>query len=188
MRKALGLLFATSLLIPIGVVAAGPAGSAVKKGPTCKTLTATGLFKPALPKISALPNPPKVTSHVSSKGKIGGCTGVKGVTSATTTDKYTYVGNCNTFSGISAGGVTKPGPASIKWNKGPASTVTITTKVLSKPGVQPAIIQLTTKITKGQFAGTKSVSKVKGTAATGACITAPLGAFKLTGTGASGFK
>ena len=40
MRKALGLLFATSLLIPVGVIAASPAGSAAK-GPTCKTLTAT---------------------------------------------------------------------------------------------------------------------------------------------------
>jgi hypothetical protein len=187
MRKSLGLLFAVSLLVPVGIVAAGPAGSAVK-GPTCKTLTATGLFKPALPKISAATNPPKVKSTVKSTGKIGGCTGIKGVTGATTSDTYTYTGNCNTFSGLSKGGVTKPGPASIKWNKGPASTVTITTKVLSKPGVQPASIQLTTVITKGQFKGTKSVSKVKGTAAKGACITAPLGSFKLTGTGASTFK
>jgi len=187
MRKVLGLLFATSLLIPVGVIVASPAGSAAK-GPTCKTLTAIGLFNPALPKISTAKNPPKVTSHVSSTGKIGGCTGIPGVTSATTTDKYTYKGNCNTFAGLSTGAVTTPGPASIKWNKGPASTVTITTKVLTKPGVQPAIIQLTTKITKGQFAGTQSVSKVKGTAAKGACISAPLGSFKLTGTGASGFK
>jgi hypothetical protein len=187
MRKALGLLFATSLLIPIGVIAASPAGSAAK-GPTCKTLTATGLFKPPLPKISAVPNPPKVKSTVKSSGKIGGCTGIPGVTSATTSYTYTYTGNCNTFSGISKGGVTKPGPATLKWNKGAASTVKITTKVLSKPGVQPASIQLTTVITKGQFKGTKSVAKVKGTAVKGACISKPLGSFKLTGTGASGFK
>lgn len=186
MRKALGLLFATSLLIPVGVIAASPAGSAAK-GPTCKTLTATGVFKPALPIVGSKT---VVTSHVTSTGKIGGCTGVPGVTSATTTDKYTYKGNCNSFAGLTKPGITTPGPATIKWNKGPASTVTITTKLLSKVGVSPAIIQLTTKITKGQFAGTKSVSKVKGTAPAGknACIKVPLGSFKLTGTGASGFK
>jgi hypothetical protein len=183
MRKALGLLFAASLLVPIGVITASPAGSA-PKGPTCTSLTATGAFKPALPKLG---DPKKVNSHVKAVGKIGGCTGIPGVTSATTSDVYTYNGNCTTFA-TGKGGVTKPGPATIKWNKGAASTVTITTKTLSKPGVQPAIIQLTTKVTKGQFKGTSNVTKVKGTAAKDACTKKPLGAFKLTGSGKSTFK
>ncbi len=184
MRKGLGLLFAISILIPVGLFVAAPAGSAVK-GPTCKTLLANGMFSPALPKIGVKT---LVNSTVTSTGKIGGCTGIAGVTGATTSDTYKYKGNCSTFAGISKGGVTTPGPASIKWNHGPASIVTITTKTLSKPGVQPAIIQLTTKITKGQFAGTTAVSTVKGTAAQGACISTSLGKFTLTGNKPATFK
>jgi hypothetical protein len=184
MRKAAGLFAALSLFIPVGIWASSPAGSAVK-GPTCKTLTAVGKFNPALPKLSSKV---VVTSHVTSTGKIGGCTGVPGVTSATTSTPFTYKGNCSTFAGITKGGVTTPGKEVIKWNKGAPSNVTVTTKTLSKPGVQPAILQLTTKVISGQFKGTTSVAKAKGVAAKGACISSTLGTFTVTGTGASTFK
>ena len=184
MRKATGLFTAMALLIPIGIWASTPAGSAVK-GPTCKTLSAVGKFNPPLPKLgsSAI-----VTSHVNSTGKIGGCTGVPGVTSATTSTPFTYKGNCATFAGIAKGGVTTPGKEVIKWNKGAPSNVVVTTKTLSKPGVQPAILQLTTKVVSGQFKGTTSVAKAKGTAAKGACISTTLGSFTVTGSGSSTFK
>ena len=184
MRKVVGLLGAMSLLIPVGIWASAPAGSAVK-GPTCKTLTAVGKFNPPLPKLGTNTI---VTSHVTSTGKIGGCTGVPGVTSATTSTPFTYKGNCSTFAGISKGGVTTPGKEVIKWNKGAPSNVTVTTKTLSAPGVQPAILQLTTKVISGQFKGTTSVAKAKGTAVKGACISAGLGTFTVTGTGSSTFK
>jgi hypothetical protein len=184
MRKAAGLFAAVSLLVPIGIWASTPAGSAVK-GPTCKTLHSTGKFNPPLPKIGTSTF---VTSHVTASGTIGGCTGIPGLTGATTSTPFTYKGNCSTFAGISKGGVTTPGKEVIKWNKGAPSNVTVSTKALSKPGVQPAILQLTTKITSGQFKGTTSVAKVKGTAASGACISTGLGSFTVTGSGSSTFK
>ena len=184
MRKSVGLLFAVSFLVPVGIWASAPAGSAVK-GPTCKTLSAVGKFNPPLPKLGSKV---VVTSHVTSTGKIGGCTGIPGLTGATTSTPFTYKGNCNTFAGITAGGVTTPGKEVIKWNKGAPSNVTVTTKTLSKPGVQPAILQLTTKVISGQFKGTTSIAKAKGTAAKGACLSSTLGTFTVTGTGSSTFK
>ena len=52
MRKAVGLISAISLLIPLGIWASTPAGSAVK-GPTCKTLSVVGKFNPPLPKLGS---------------------------------------------------------------------------------------------------------------------------------------
>ena len=75
------------------------------------------------------------------------------------------------------------------WSNHKTSTALTTTKALSKPGVQPAVIQLTTKITSGQFAGTTSTGKVLGTVAKGACASAPRWLCSyLRGTGTTTFK
>jgi hypothetical protein len=165
MRKGLGLFFAISLL-GVGVLAATPAGSATAKGPTCKTFTATVTDTPPLPKISVKTF---VTSKVVTTGKIGGCTGgpAAGVTGSTIKASYTYKGNCSTFAGLSKGSVTTPGPSVLTWSNGKTSNTTTTIKTLSKVGVYPLKLQLTTKITKGQYAGTTTVGTVIGTAAQG---------------------
>lgn len=183
MRKATGLLFATSLLIPVGLMAAAPAGSATAKGPTCKTFTATITVSPPLPKLGTAT---KVNAVVKTTGKIGGCTGgpVAGVTSATVSGSYKYNGNCTTLV-TGKGGVTTPGASSLKWSNGKVSTTVTTTKTLSKPLVMPAIIQLTTKITKGQYAGTSNVGKAKQTSPKGACQTTTGSKATLTGIGTS---
>src|ERR1700690_3123810 len=166
MRKVSGLLIAMALLIPIGVTVAGPAGSAVK-GPTCTKFSAKGTYTPPLPKIGVKT---LINSVNKSTATLGGCTG-GGVTSATIVSSFKYKGNCSTFAGLSKGGVVSSPSTKFTWSNGKTSSALTTTKALSKPGVQPAVIQLTTKITLGQFAGTTSVGKALGTAAKGACLT-----------------
>ena len=182
MRRVAGVLIVVASLIPVGVTAATPAGAAT--GPTCKTFSATGTYTPPLPKIGVKT---LINSVNKSTAKLGGCTG-GGVTSATIVSSFKYKGNCSTFAGLAKGGVTSSPSTKFTWSNGKTSTALTTTKSLSKPGVQPAIIQLTTKITSGLFAGTTSVGKVQGTAAKGACISTTLGKFTLTGTAPAVFK
>jgi hypothetical protein len=179
MRKSLGLLFATSLLIPVGVLAAAPAGSAAAKGPTCKTFTASVSVSPPLPKLG-LKN--VVTASVKTTGKIGGCTGgpVAGVTSAAVATSYKYTGNCNTLV-TGKGGKTVLGPSTLTWNNAKTSTISTTTTQTSKVGATPIILKLVTKVTKGQYSGTTAISTVKETAPAGTCQT--IGASKATLTG-----
>src|ERR1700722_6058813 len=128
MRKALGLLFTMSLLIPVGVLAGAPAGAAAAKGPTCKTFTATLTTSPPLPIITSSA---KVNATVKTTGKLGGCSGgpVAGVTSAVITASYKYNGNCATLL-TGKGGKTTPGPSTLTWsNKKTSSTLTTTTIV-----------------------------------------------------------
>jgi hypothetical protein len=119
MRKAVGLLFAASLLVPVGLVATSTAGGAAAKAPTCKTLKGTQTYSPALPIATSKT---VVTSHVTIKSAIGGCTGgpVAGVTGATSLTKSTYKGNC--LSLITHKGATT-GTAVLKWSNGKTSRV-----------------------------------------------------------------
>jgi hypothetical protein len=181
MRKAAGLLFAMSLLIPIGVIAAGPAGSAAAKGPTCKTFTAAVTLSPSLPKVgsSAI-----VTATVHTNGKIGGCTGgpVAGVTGGVVATVYKYKGNCTTLV-TGKGGTTILGTSSITWSNKKVSTIATTTLQTSKTGATPIILKLTTKVSKGQYAGTTDITTVKETAPAGTCQTTGASKATLTGFG-----
>ena len=183
MRKAAGLLFAMSLLVPIGVLTAAPAGSAVPKGPTCKTFAAAVTISPALPKVGSKTI---VTATIRSIGRIGGCSG-GGVTDAAFTDSYKYKGNCTTFV-TGKGGVTTPGPSSLSWSNGKPSVSTTTATLVSKSGATPIILKVTSKITKGQFVGTSASGNVKATAPAGSCKTTGLAKATLTGAGSFTFK
>jgi len=182
MRKAAGLLCALSLLVPVGVIAAGsPGGAAAAKGPTCKTFTATISVSPALPKLSSKTI---VTATVKTNGKIGGCTGgpVKGVTGATVSTSYKYKGNCTTLL-TGKGGVTTLGSSSLKWSNGKTSTIATTTTTTSKAGATPITLKLVTKVTKGQYSGTTAISTVKETAPAGTCTSTGASKATLTGYG-----
>jgi hypothetical protein len=182
-RKAAGLWFATSSLVPAVVSVAAPAGSAVAKGPTCKTFVAAVTIRPALPRAGVKV---VVTATVSSIGRLGGCSG-GGVTGAAFTDSYRYQGNCTTF--ISGkGGVTTPGPSSISWSNGKSSSATTTATLLSKAGVTPVVFKLTSRITTGQFAGRSTSGAVRAVAPAGSCTKFGLAKATLTGTGQFTFK
>lgn len=161
MRKTLGLLFAASLLVPVGVIAAGPAGAAAKV-PTCKTLSGKQTYSPALPKIGVAT---KVNSNVTTTANIGGCTG-GGVTSGKSSSKSVYKGNCTTL--VTHKGATK-GSATIKWSNGKTSSVSTSLTTTSKPGASPVLATLVSKFTAGAFKGTTSTVHLKATPPKDAC-------------------
>jgi hypothetical protein len=183
MRRALGLLFAASILTSVGVSVASPVGAAAK-GTTCKTFSATETTSPGLPIIG---NAKKVNATVKVTGKLGGCSG-GGVTSATISQTYKYNGNCTTLVTGKGGKTTPAKPiTTFTWSNHKTSTATTTTKTLTKAGVTPAKIKLVTKISKGQFAGTSASGTVTLTSPAGACTKSPGSKATLKG-GATTFK
>jgi hypothetical protein len=181
MRKALGLLLATSLLLPIGAIAFSPAGAATATT-NCKALSGKQTYSPTLPKLTGAKNPPTVKSTVTTSSKLTGCVG-GGVTSATATSKTTYVGNCNTF--VAGYGKPTKGTSTIKWNTGATSTVATTLTAITKPGVSPALAKLVSKFTKGLFVGHTSTVTIKATAVGGAkaCVSQGLSGFSFVNSG-----
>jgi hypothetical protein len=172
-----------ALLMSAGAMVAAPAGSAVAKGPTCKTFSVAVTVSPPLPRLG---ENLVVRATVSSIGKIGGCTG-GGVTDAAFTDSYKYEGNCSTFV-TGKGGVTIPGPSSLSWSNGKPSVATTTAKLISKPGATPVILKLRSTIIKGQFAGTSASGDVKAVSPAGTCTKTSLSKATLTGAGSFTFK
>ena len=175
MRKAVGSLLALSLLIPVGVLAAGSAGAATATLPTCTKLTGTVKYSPALPKIG---NSTKVTSTSTTSLKITGCSG-GGITSGTISGTSTYTGNCTTLLTPS----TKPLISTVKWSNGKSSSLSTTTKTTSKTGVTPITAILTSKITAGLGVGRTTTVPVKIVAAPGACLQSALTGYTITNTG-----
>jgi hypothetical protein len=163
MRKVVGLLFAVSLLLPVGLVAAGPASAAAAKLPTCTKLKGVQKYAPALPHLGLTTT---VTSKVTVNVTTSGCSG-GGVTGSTNTSAYSYTGNCMTL--ITHKGAIK-GTAAVKWSNGKTSSMTTALTTTSKPGVNPVLATLVAKVTKGQFIGTTSTEKLKITLPTGACL------------------
>ena len=164
MRKFAGLLFALSLLIPVAMWAATPAGSAAAT-PVCKTFKGTLKYSPALPKLNT---PTKVNSTVVTAGKIGGCTG-GGVTSALAASKTKYVGNCNTLVGAKPGSKTT-GTESIVWSNGKSSTASTTLTTLTAVSANGAHVKVQGKVNKGQFVGLTFTVTINATAPAGSCI------------------
>jgi hypothetical protein len=182
MRKAAGLLFATSLVIPIGLMAT-PASSAT--GPTCKAFSATETTTPGLPKLGTAT---KINVTVKLAGKFTGCTG-GGVTGATVAQTYKYNGNCTTFVTGKGGKTTPAVPTStFTWSNHKTSTATSTVTLITKPGVTPAKLKLATKITKGQFAGTSNSGTVILSSPKGSCVSIPGSKATLTSSGSFSFK
>jgi len=167
MHKVVGLLFAGSLLVPFGFVAANPAGAAAAKLPTCTKLKGVQKYSPALPQLGKTTT---VTSKVTINVTVGGCTG-GGVTGSTNTSAYSYTGNC--LSLITHKGAIK-GTAAVKWSNGKTSSMTTALTTTSKPGANPVLATLVSKVTKGQFIGTTSTEKLKITLPANACVKAGL--------------
>jgi hypothetical protein len=177
MRKALGLLFAASLLVPVGIIATSPAGAAAKL-PTCKKLSGVQTYTPGLPKIG---DPKKVNSTTKATATISGCTGggVTGGKSTSTPGKYK--GNCTTLLSAKKGTVTH-GTSTITWSNNKKSTVATTLTSLSNPGSASPQLKLVSKFTAGQFKGTTSTTTIKATAPAGSCTKKPLTKFNFVNT------
>jgi hypothetical protein len=166
MRKALGLLFAASLLVSVGVIATSPAGATATALPKCKALSGTQTFSPGLPKLG---DPKLVKPVTTTKLTITGCSGggiTGGVSNGTT--KATTGTNCNTLVKNSG----KPGAASkgiIKWSNGQTSTTSNVLTVTSKPGASPIIAKLVSKYTVGLGKGHTSTAIIQAVPNAGFC-------------------
>jgi hypothetical protein len=179
MRKALGVLFAASLLVSVTVAASGPAGAANTALPKCKALKGTQSFTPGLPKLGD----PKLVKPVTKTSlTITGCSGggiTKGTSNGSTKAKTGT--NCNTLVKNSG----KPGAPStgvIKWSNGQTSTTSNVLTVTSKPGASPIIAKLVTKYTKGLGKGHSSTATVKAVPNKGFCVSAPFTKSNFTST------
>jgi hypothetical protein len=117
MRKALAVLAAIAIMLPIEGVSGAPAGAA--SGTRCNALAATAQFLPGLPVIS---KKKKVASTVTSAGTLKRCTG-GGVASGTFIISYKLTGNCTTLLAYT------PKPTSVRitttWNTNKTSTATL---------------------------------------------------------------
>ena len=163
MRKALGLFFATSLLVSVATIAASPAGAAAR----CRR--------------SARPSPaPDIDAAVAEarrldEGELDGeadhggdrCT-VRGITkgpsSATTKIKRQ---NCTTTVQSSSEGAKSKGK--IIWNNQKTSTTANTLTLKSKVGVSSTTFQLVTKFTAGIESGHTTTSTISMTLNKKAC-------------------
>jgi hypothetical protein len=172
MRKGLGLLFALSLFLPIGVLTAGSAGAANTVAPKCKLFSGTQTYTPGLPptKSSTLVKP--VTKTVAA---LTGCSG-GGITKGTVngSQKAKVGTNCKKLFADAA--AHKPAPATVatvKWSNGQTST---TSSVLTVTGVSGNALKATlvSKTTAGLGKGHTATIQVTATPNKGWCSTAPL--------------
>ena len=143
MRKIPGILLAVAMLLPVGAIAAAPAGSATT-GLTCTKLTGTVTWSPAVP----LGSKPKAASAVTLKATLAGCTGTKGIASGVIilpTIPKAAPQNCTSLV-TTPPKLTRTG-GSIKWNNKAKST--LGTLTLTPAGA--LTYKATAKVTKGQF-------------------------------------
>jgi len=172
MRKGLGLLFAISLLAPIGVLTAGPAGAVNTVVPKCKVFSGTQTYKPGLPPTSSSTLVKPVTTTAAS---LTGCTG-GGITKGTVngSQKAKVATNCKKLFADAA--AHKPAPATVatvKWSNGQTST---TSSVLTVTGATATALKATlvSKTTAGLGKGHTTTIQVTATPNKGWCNTAPL--------------
>jgi len=139
MKTIVRFSMAVALLVPIGVLTAGPAGAA--GGTSCKTQTGKATFTPGLTQ----------TAHAQSllaTTTISGCVGgsVKSGVGKSMVKLTTAQGTC---AGLAKTGSKTPITETITWNN--HKTSTLTGGSVTGPKVGQATITL--KITKGLFVG-----------------------------------
>jgi len=177
MRRGLGLLFAISLVLPIGVMTAGPA-AASPLPPKCKTFTGTETWSKPLPKLGSST---KVSGKVTLKATLGGCTGVAGITKGTVNATTPYKNqNCTTTVQSSQKGSKSTGK--IVWNNSKTSTTANTLTLQSPVGKSPAIFKLVSKFTAGVGVGHTTTSTISVTLNSGACTSTSLKSAKFHAT------
>ena len=169
MRKAVGLLFAVSLLVSVTVAASGPAGAANTTLPKCKALTGTQTFKPGLPIFG---NKKLVKPLTTTNIKITGCSG-GGITGgkssgAAVAKKAT---NCNALL-TDAGKPAAPVISKITWSNGQVSN-TSSVLTTTKPSLTTIGAKLVTTYTGGLGKGHKSTATILATPNKNFCVKVP---------------
>jgi hypothetical protein len=175
MRRGLGLLFAISLVLPVGVMTAHSAGAAGTL-PKCKSFTGTQTYNPGLPPLSSSTKvKPKVTTHLTIKNCTGG--GITGGKSDGSQTSKTAT-NCTVLFS-NAGKPGAPTTGTIKWFNGTKQVATSqTSNVLTVTGTttdgKSLKAKLVTHYTGGLGKGKVSTAQVIATPNSGWCNTKPL--------------
>jgi hypothetical protein len=153
MRRLAGALFASAIMLPLGLIAS-PAGAVA--GATCKTLSGTAKLAPPLPGLQeVMTNKPTVTI----KGaNLGGCSG--GVTSGTLSATLKFGVSTNCLELTLPGGISEAkikGTGTVVWNT--KATSTISFAITNVPKInghdQPSHIAIPGTVTAGKFKGSK---------------------------------
>jgi transcription initiation factor TFIID subunit TAF12 len=146
MRKVAGAAFAAALALTLGPIAT-PAGA--DGGTTCKSLTGSASFSPALPKLSSNT---KVKPTITIKGaKVGGCKGGNVTTGTLAANlKFGVASNCTTLS--QGANTNTKGSATIVWNTKQSSTSAVSLKVVSG---NPTAQTWSGSVAAGLFKGSK---------------------------------
>jgi hypothetical protein len=147
MRKMSGLLLVVAMMLPLGVIGAGPAGAV--GGTVCATAKGTATFTPPLP---ILKSKATVKGNLVAIGTLGKCVG-GGVTSAHTkftSAKSTTGSNCTTLTTFNPKAKPTAGTEVITWNTGKTSTVALQ---LHQVKGKPTQTSVTGTITAGLFKG-----------------------------------
>ena len=162
MRKFAGVCLAAAMLLPVGLIAASPAGAVA--GASCAKLTGTANLKPGLSNTATL-NKPTITIK---NAKLSGCTG--GVTTGTlsATLKYTIPSNCLGQATGKSSGI--KGTATVVWNDKSTSTLSIKLVGVTK---KPTETTIPGTVTAGKFKGSKTSGTTIYTLATGECSAKP---------------
>ena len=167
MRKFAGVCLAAAMLLPMGLIAAAPAGAAAPKT-TCSKASGTATFKPPLP---ALTSTAVVKPVITVTGTLTGCKG-GGVTSAKIKAvlKQAIAGNCTTL--LKGATANISGSETLTWNTKATSTV----KTLKLAGVKGNATQTnaTGAVTAGLFLKAKQTGTLAFTPLNKGCTGAPL--------------
>jgi len=168
MRKTSGLMLVVAMMLPLGVIGAGPAGAV--GGTVCSSAAGTATFTPPLPILSSKT---KVFGNLVAIGTLGKCVG-GGVTSAHTkftSTKSTTGSNCTTL--VTYNPTAKPtvGTEVITWNTGKTSTVALELHQVKGHATETTV---TGTITAGLFKGSHQTGSLSYTAQTGGCSKVPL--------------
>lgn len=165
MRKAVGILCVAALVLPVGVLTTQADAAA---GTSCKTISGSATFKPALPKLGSST---KVVSTITAVGTFGGCVG-GGVTSGAVklTLKFSKPGNCATLATAGSANPAK-GTEMITWNTKQTSTITLT---LTGVKGQPKQARIAGAVTAGLFKGSKESGSVMYVVPKAACTSMSL--------------
>jgi hypothetical protein len=162
MRKTFGVFCAVAMMLPIGIIAAAPAGAVTVT--QCGVAKGTAYFKPPLPKLGSST---KVKSKLTSTGTVSLCKG-GGVTKGTTKFSQTSAStgaNCTTLVQPKATDKPTVGVLTTTWNTGKVSTAKST--AIKQTDATHATI--TGKITSGLFLGKTVKGTVEFTPESGGC-------------------
>ena len=173
MRKRLGLFIALALMVPFGVMFAGPAGSATPLV-KCKALKSVETWSKPLPPISGPTKGDKVSGTIKLTATLTGCSGVPGITSGSSSSTTPYKNqNCTTLiSSLKKASATK---GVIKWNNGKTTNITDMLTQTSAVGKTPIVLKLVSKYTAGISAGHTVTTTLNATLnSPKACLSVPL--------------